>query len=1091
MPKSLQDHLRKRRSSTFVGREQQLELFRANLQRAADSEECLFLFSIYGQGGVGKTTLVKKFEELAKQHMALIAYANEDIKDVPDLLGAMARQLDQQDASLSKFDKHYKTYLQEKKRLEADPEAPKGIWAFGGRLIAKGGKELTKLLVPGSGLVVDQIDTALVGDQLGEWASFVKKKITNKDEVQLLLEPVETLTPLFLEGLREYAAKPRICFFFDTFEETGRYLDEWIRNLLEGEYGDAPENLLLTISGREPLNPDHWAAFGDAMSVIPLEPFSDSEARSYLERKQITDAATVETILHISGRLPVLLEILAEAAPNTADSVADPCDTAVERFLKWIKDSQQRNLALYGALPRYLNQDVVKSLLPPDADAGTLFQWLRNQPFVSRREDHWAYHGVVRELMLRYLRQVSLETWKGTNEKLAAYYAQQATALGIEEKEAQWRDETWRGYQLECRYHQLLAFPKKAMPEAVRAFATAFCTLRNNALPWSETIYQAGEITKDTEWGATLRKGMAAYFADEWRDALPMFQAILNSGWVEDLGDLVLLWFQEGLWNHRLGDKDKAIECYQKAIDINPNFHVAFYAMGLAFSAKGDQNKAIECYQKAIDIKPDYHVAFNNMGSAYDDLGDKDKAIECYQKAIGIKPDFPEAFYNMGNAFSAKGDKDKAIECFQKAIDIMPDFHVAFNNMGSAFSAKGDQDKAIECYQKAIDIKPDKHEAFNNMGSAYYDLGDKDKAIECYEKAIDIKPDFHVAFYNMGVACNDLGDKDKAIECYQKAIDIKPDYHVAFNNMGSAYDDLGDKDKAIECYQKAIGIKPDKHEAFYNMGSAFSAKGDYDKAIECYQKAIDIQPNYHEAFNNMGSAFSAKGDKDKAIECYDKAIDIMPDFHVAFYNMGSAFSAKGDYDKAIECYDKAIDIMPDFHVAFMAMGSTFSAKGDYDKAIECYDKVIDIKPDDHEAFNNMGSAYDDLGDKDKAIECYQKAIDIKPDDEDAWHSLGWNKLLLHELEEAERALLKSWELCNHQKGNPPMNLGHINLLRGFQEKAMEWYRTSLALWEDKEAFFQGMESDFKDLEMAHHGISRAAYDKMLQKLRQEDTTQGS
>ncbi|MBK8654686.1 MAG: ATP-binding protein [Haliscomenobacter sp.] len=548
MPKSLQDHLRKRRSSTFVGREQQLELFRANLQRAADSEECLFLFSIFGQGGVGKTTLVKKFEELAKQHMALIAYANEDIKDVPDLLGAMARQLDQQDASLSKFDKHYKTYLQEKKRLEADPEAPKGIWAFGGRLIAKGGKELTKLLVPGSGLVVDQIDTALVGDQIGEWASFVKKKITNKDEVQLLLEPVETLTPLFLEGLREYAAKPRICFFFDTFEETGRYLDEWIRNLLEGEYGDAPENLLLTISGREPLNPDHWAAFGDAMSVIPLEAFSDMEARSYLERKQITDAATVETILHLSGRLPVLLEILAEAAPNTADSVADPCDTAVERFLKWIKDPQQRNLALYAALPRYLNQDVVKSLLPPDADAGALFQWLCNQPFVSRREDHWAYHGVVRDLMLRYLRQVSLETWKGTNEKLAAYYAQQATALGIEEKEAQWRDETWRGFQLECHYHQLLDSPKKAMPEAVRAFAAAFCTLRDDALPWSETIYQAGEITKDTEWGATLRKGMAAYFADEWRDALPMFQAILNSGWVEDLGDLVLLWFEEGLW---------------------------------------------------------------------------------------------------------------------------------------------------------------------------------------------------------------------------------------------------------------------------------------------------------------------------------------------------------------------------------------------------------------------------------------------------------------------------------------------------------------------------------------------------------------
>ena len=116
---------------------------------------------------------------------------------------------------------------------------------------------------------------APLGDTSGEWAYIVKKKSTNKAEVQMILEPVETLTPLFLEGLREYASKPRICLFFDTFEATGRYLDEWIRNLLEGKYGDAPENLLLTISGREPLNPDHWAAFGDFMSVIPLEAFSD------------------------------------------------------------------------------------------------------------------------------------------------------------------------------------------------------------------------------------------------------------------------------------------------------------------------------------------------------------------------------------------------------------------------------------------------------------------------------------------------------------------------------------------------------------------------------------------------------------------------------------------------------------------------------------------------------------------------------------------------------------------------------------------------------------------------------------------------
>ncbi|MCP3929974.1 MAG: tetratricopeptide repeat protein, partial [Bacteroidetes bacterium] len=38
-------------------------------------------------------------------------------------------------------------------------------------------------------------------------------------------------------------------------------------------------------------------------------------------------------------------------------------------------------------------------------------------------------------------------------------------------------------------------------------------------------------------------------------------------------------------------------------------------------SHKGDKDKAIDCYQKVIDIKPDLHQAFHNMGNAYDDKG--------------------------------------------------------------------------------------------------------------------------------------------------------------------------------------------------------------------------------------------------------------------------------------------------------------------------------------------------------------------------------------------------------------------------------------------------------------------------------------
>lgn len=219
MPKSLQDRFKQRRSSTFVGRGQQLELFKQNLSRPLDSEDCYFIFNVHGQSGVGKSMLLKMFDKLAKEQNAITAYINEETKDLPEMLADFAKQLEVQDAPLKKFDKYYKTYLQEKKRLEADPEAPKSTWSFGGRLLVKSSKAILKSTVPGSELLLENVDSDALGDQFGEWASFVKKKLTNKDEVQLLLEPIEVLTPLFLEGLREYTDKPKICLFFDTMSK--------------------------------------------------------------------------------------------------------------------------------------------------------------------------------------------------------------------------------------------------------------------------------------------------------------------------------------------------------------------------------------------------------------------------------------------------------------------------------------------------------------------------------------------------------------------------------------------------------------------------------------------------------------------------------------------------------------------------------------------------------------------------------------------------------------------------------------------------------------------------------------------------------
>ncbi|MDR0754393.1 MAG: tetratricopeptide repeat protein [Prevotellaceae bacterium] len=114
--------------------------------------------------------------------------------------------------------------------------------------------------------------------------------------------------------------------------------------------------------------------------------------------------------------------------------------------------------------------------------------------------------------------------------------------------------------------------------------------------------------------------------------------------------------------------------------------------------------EAIECWQKAIDINPNDAVAYYNMGNAYDELGNYTEAIACYQKSLDIDPTAARVYNNMGYSYAGLENYTEAISCWQKAVDIDPTDALSYNNMGSAYYKLGNHTEAIDCYKKAAQL---------------------------------------------------------------------------------------------------------------------------------------------------------------------------------------------------------------------------------------------------------------------------------------------------------------------------------------------------------------------------------------------------
>ena len=84
---------------------------------------------------------------------------------------------------------------------------------------------------------------------------------------------------------------------------------------------------------------------------------------------------------------------------------------------------------------------------------------------------------------------------------------------------------------------------------------------------------------------------------------------------------------------------NQTIVDFDTAIQVNPNYAIAYYNRGIAHSELGDPNRAIVDFDKAIELDPDDPHALDQRGVAYFELSDYGRAIADYDAALRLDPE--------------------------------------------------------------------------------------------------------------------------------------------------------------------------------------------------------------------------------------------------------------------------------------------------------------------------------------------------------------------------------------------------------------------------------------------------------------------
>lgn len=168
-----------------------------------------------------------------------------------------------------------------------------------------------------------------------------------------------------------------------------------------------------------------------------------------------------------------------------------------------------------------------------------------------------------------------------------------------------------------------------------------------------------------------------------------------------------------------------------------------YFNSGVTFYNQKEYSKAIQAYQKVIELDPTYVEAYNNLGIIYQMMGDVERAFGTYQKTTEINPRYEKGYNNLGILLLLKGRYEEALEAFQKALAINPNNIESHINLGILFKKKGQWDEAIESYQKALAIDPLHSETHYNIALLYEQLENLELAISHYQQFIQLSSKSH------------------------------------------------------------------------------------------------------------------------------------------------------------------------------------------------------------------------------------------------------------------------------------------------------------------------------------------------------------
>jgi tetratricopeptide (TPR) repeat protein len=472
------------------------------------------------------------------------------------------------------------------------------------------------------------------------------------------------------------------------------------------------------------------------------------------------------------------------------------------------------------------------------------------------------------------------------------------------------------------------------------------------------------------------------------------------------------MYFELGSFYQKQNNFAKAIEMYQKSLQLDSKNIAALSALAHCQAKSGDVQQATISYEQVVAMNPNAVQEYKALGDLYQQQNKKDLAMASYKKYLEKdssntslvlalaeyrfkSKDFDEAvrYLNMVRGEEAKKPSyllllgqacyqsktcTKSAAIFNQLATLMPQNADVFKTLFDIAMKNKNSGEAIIALKRYVALKPGDAAAQKQLGDFLYDQKDMPGAMAAYGSAIKADPSVRGIYKRyLEIAAGHI-PQEQIIKVLNAAIKADEADGGMYATLGAMYQKQNACGKAIPYFQKALQLDPKNTPMLSSLALCQEKTGALSDAVISYEQAVAMNPNARAEFKALGDIYSKQNKTSQALSMYRKYLEKAPnDFEVAqivgenalgeknyadaVKFLGIAQSSKGNDPEFLFSYGQAC------YYEALTQSKNFKKPVDLLERLRSLTKVT---PHQSTVFKILADSYDRLGDTAKAMAMY-------------------------------------------------------------------------------------------------------------------------